>query len=306
MGDVDRAADTAPIVTESLFISASDGLRLHVKAYRPVSVAGLPVVCLPGLARTEADFEPLAGHLASEPMHPRQVFALDYRGRGLSGHDPDWRNYNLATELSDVITVLGSLGIQRAIFVGTSRGGLLTMLLAASNASFIAGAVLNDIGPVIEPNGLMRIKGYIGKMPPPRDYAEGAETLRRVFGAQFPALSNDDWFAWSKRNWTQTATGMVARYDTNLGNTLNDVSPDQPIPALWEAFDALAQVPVMVVRGELSDLLSPQTVTAMLVRRPDMGVEVTADQGHAPLLTERPILRRIADFCRRCDATSKS
>jgi len=305
MGDIDRSAGTAPITTESLYVSAPDGLRLHVKAHRPESVAGLPVVCLPGLARTEVDFEALAQHLASDSKHPRQVFALDYRGRGLSSHDPDWQNYNLATELTDVVTVLTTLGIQQAIFVGTSRGGLLTMLLAASHASFIAGAVLNDIGPVIEPNGLMRIKGYIGRMPPPSDYAEGAETLRHIFGAQFPALSYDDWLAWSKRNWTQTANGMAPRYDPNLGNTLNDVSPDQPVPDLWEAFDALAPAPLMILRGELSDLLSPQTVTAMLKRRPDMDVVVVLDQGHAPLLAEKPILTRIEDFCRRCDTTPK-
>ncbi len=287
---------------ESLFIQASDGLALHVRAYRAAVEMGLPVVCLPGLARTEADFEILAGHLALASQRPRQVFALDYRGRGLSSYDPDWRNYNLAVELADVIVVLTALGIHRAIFLGTSRGGLLTMLLAASHRAFIAGAILNDIGPVIEPNGLMRIKGYIGKLPVPHDFAEGAETLRRAFGGQFPALPADDWLAWSKRNWTQTADGLVARYDTNLAKTLGDIDPHQPIPPLWEQFDAVSTGPVMAIRGGLSDLLSRETVEAMRERQPLMEVVVVPDQGHAPLLSEAPVLGLVDAFCRRCDA----
>jgi pimeloyl-ACP methyl ester carboxylesterase len=204
--DANLFAGASSVMAESVFISASDGLRLHVRAYRPAAAKGLPVVCLPGLARTEADFEPLAHYLASDANHPRSVFALDYRGRGQSAYDSDWRNYNLAVELADVVTVLSALGIRRAVFIGTSRGGLLTMLLAATQGALIAGAILNDIGPVIEPKGLLRIRGYIGKMPAPRDYAEGAGALRGLFGAQFPALSDDDWLAWSKRSWAQHLT----------------------------------------------------------------------------------------------------
>jgi len=304
MTDADPSAGSSELLAESVYIPASDDLRLHVKAYRPRLTKGLPVICLPGLARTEADFEALARHLASLPACPRDVFALDYRGRGRSSYDPDWRNYNLAVELADVVTVLMSCDVRRAIFVGTSRGGLVTMLLAAAQPSFIAGAVLNDIGPVIEPKGLQRIKSYIGKMPSPKDYAEGAEVLRRLFGGQFPALSEEEWFAWSTRSWAETPHGLIGRYDVNLGNTLNDTEPDQPIPTLWEQFDALARMPIMVIRGALSDLLSSETVAAMRQRRPDLEVLVVPHQGHAPLLAEAPVLRQIGDFCQRCDAAT--
>ncbi len=301
MSDENPSTGGSPVRGESIFVSASDGLRLHIKSYRPEGAVGLPAVCLPGLARTEADFELLAKYLSSDPIRPRNVFALDYRGRGQSAYDSDWRNYNLAVELADILTVLTSLGVSHAVFIGTSRGGLLTMLLGATQPRYIAGAVLNDIGPVIEPAGLQRIKGYIGRMPTPMDIAEGAVGLRRLFGEQFPALSDDDWVAWSERSWTQTADGLVARYDARLSHTLSGSDPDQPIPTLWEQFDALSSVPLMVIRGGLSDLLSSETLAAMKLRRPDMDVLVVPDQGHAPLLAEAPVLEQIGALCRRCD-----
>ena len=301
MTDSELAAGASNVTAESVFISASDGLRLHVRVYRPAAAEGLPVVCLPGLARTQADFEPLALYLASDTSQPRCVFAVDYRGRGQSGYDSDWRNYNLAVELADVVRVLSALEIGRAVFVGTSRGGLLTMLLAAAQPAFIGGAILNDIGPVIEPEGLLRIKSYIGRMPRLRDFVEGADVLRRLFGAQFPALSDDDWLAWSKRSWAQTPDGMIACYDTSLGNTLSDFDPEQPIPDLWAQFDALAAKPVMVIRGVLSDLLSAETVEIMRQHKPDLEVIEIPDQGHAPLLSDRTVMAEISAFVQRCD-----
>src|SRR5690348_6368664 len=143
-------------------VTARDGLRLHVRERGARTAPGLPVVCLPGLARTTADFEPLAAALAGDPARPRRVLALDYRGRGLSDHDPDPDNYSIPVELDDVLGVLTARAVGSAVFVGTSRGGLIVMALAAARPGVIAGAILNDIGPVLEPQGLMRIKGYVG------------------------------------------------------------------------------------------------------------------------------------------------
>lgn len=295
----DRAAD---VIAESRFITAPDGLSLHVRCYAPgLETPRLPVLCLPGLTRNEADFEPLARRLSADRAQPRRVFALDSRGRGRSAWDPDWRNYNPAVELADVVAAMDALALDHAVFVGTSRGGILTMLMAAWQPGRIAGAVLNDIGPVIEPAGLMRIKGYAGRMRQPADLAEGAAMLRGLFAGQFPNLKEDDWRAWAKRSWRQTPAGLVARYDPALAETLKDAAPEQPLPDLWAQFDLLPRVPLMIVRGALSDILSPATVEAMRARRPDLETVELADQGHAPLLADDPTLERISDFVRRCD-----
>jgi pimeloyl-ACP methyl ester carboxylesterase len=283
----------------SHFVTAQDGLKLHVRAYGPAGSKQL--VCLPGLAPTSADFHRLAGTLASDPEKPRQVFAMDYRGRGRSGYDPNPANYNVGVELNDVLTVLNALGIGPAVFIGTSRGGILTMLLAAARSEAIAGAVLNDIGPVIEPRGLLRIKGYVGKLSQPTSFEEGGQMLQRLFGAQFTQLSDNDWTAFAQRTFDERDGKLVPSYDPQLAQTLASFDMEQPPPALWQQFDALAPVPLMVVRGENSDLLSLETVAAMRQRRPDLEVVEVRGQGHAPLLVEDDIIARLSQFIADCE-----
>lgn len=163
-----------------VFVTAQDGLRLHVREYGMRAASVLPVVCLPGLARTVTDFDGL-GQLLANGQAPRRVLAINSRGRGLSEYDRNPENYNVAVELGDVITTLTALDVGPAVFVGSSRGGILTMLLGVAHPTAIAGAVLHDIGPVIEQQGLVRIKGYVGKLPQPRNYTEGAEILPAAF-----------------------------------------------------------------------------------------------------------------------------
>lgn len=292
-----------PPAPTSHFISAPDGLRLHAREYGRHSGRGLPVVCLPGLARSGGDFETLATVLANDPNHPRRVVALDYRGRGQSDYDRNPANYSFQIEIADVLAVLTALDCLPAIFIGTSRGGILTMLLAPLRPTAIAGVVLNDIGPVIEPKGLMRIKGYVGKLPQPRSYEEGAEILRRLFSAQFPTQTQDDWLASARRTFKQVNGAFVPDYDVALAKTMEGVDFEKPLPPLWAQFDALAHVPVMVVRGEHSDLLTEATVEQMAAHRQSasspLETLVVPDQGHAPLLAEAATIARIADFVGR-------
>ncbi len=283
----------------SVFVSAADGLRLHARVYGPSAAAGPAVICLPGLTRTQADFETLALGLTCDGQS-RRVIALDSRGRGQSDYDRDPVNYNLVVELADVLAVATALEALPAVFVGTSRGGLLTMLLAVARPTAIAAAVLNDIGPVIEPQGLMRIKGYVGKLPQPRDYQEGAEILRRLFSAQFPKLGREEWLATAHRAYKDDDGRLAPTYDVRLAETLKSLDPDHAPPALWKEFDALAGMPLLTIRGANSDILSPATLAAMRERRGDMEVIEVPDQGHAPLLAEPDTIARIGDFIARC------
>ncbi len=286
----------------SRFVMSADGLRLHVREYGDARTERLPVVCLPGLTRTTEDFDALAAALASDPAAPRRVLALDYRGRGLSDYDRDPKNYALPVELADVVAVLDACGAAPAVIVGTSRGGLLAMLLAQARPDMIAGAVLNDIGPVLEPAGLMRIKGYVGKLPQPESFEEGAKILLGISGGQFPDLTAADWLAAAKRAWREKDGRLVLTYDTGLAHNFAAVTADPPPPAMWPQFEALAREPVMVVRGANSDLLSAETVEAMKARAPAMEVLVIPGQGHAPLLAEPDVIERIVQFVGKCDA----
>ncbi len=286
--------------SSSVFVTAPDGLKLHARCYGPRLAPGLPVVCLPGLTRTTDDFDELATALASDPDAPRRVLAIDYRGRGLSGYDRDPANYSLATELADLRALLTALDVAPAVFVGTSRGGILTMLAASAWPTAIAGVVLNDIGPVIEPTGLARIKSYVGKLPQPKSFEEGAELLRRLFGQQFTGLSHAEWLAYSRRSFKIEQHRLVPTYDVALAKTLEGIDFDRPMAPMWPQFDALGRVPLMVIRGENSDLLSEATVAAMRARRTIESVTVPG-QGHAPILSGADLIGRIAGFVASCE-----
>ncbi len=176
------------------------------------------------------------------------------------------------------------------------------MLLAVAHPTAIAGAVLHDIGPVIEPKGLARIKSYVGKLPQPRSFAEGAEILRRLFDAQFPKLTSEQWLVAAQRNWKMDDGELVPTYDVRLSRTMAEFHIERPLPPLWNEIDALSRVPVLVIRGANSDILSAATVTAMREHHPTMESVEVADQGHVPLL-DAAIIPRIVEFVARCDGT---
>lgn len=282
-------------------VTAPDGLKLYVRDRGPRHGAALPVLCLPGLARTGADFDRLAQALATDGTAPRRVMALDYRGRGRSEYDRDPTHYSLPVELADVLAVVTALEIAPSIVVGTSRGGLLAMLLAAQRPAAVAGIVLNDIGPVIEPQGLMRIKNYVGKLPTPRSFGEGADILQMIGAGQFPKLDRNEWLRQAGLLWNERDGRLVLSYDPKLAAALERLDIEGPLPPLWAEFEALGRIPLMVIRGSNSDVLSAETVRAMRGRHPDIDVIEVPDQGHAPLLVEPEIIRRIAAFIGLCE-----
>ena len=286
----------------SVYCQSSDGLKIHARSIGPAGATTLPVLCLPGLTRTTDDFDVLASALANDASAPRRVVAIDYRGRGLSDYDPDPAKYAVPVEAGDVQAVAASLGISKAILLGTSRGGIIAMLLAMTKPDLLAGVVLNDVGPALEMTGLLRIKSYIGDRTFPANWDVAARRLRALFGRNFPNLTDEDWMAWARRGFREVNGKLQRTYDTKLSGAFDGIDRAKPPPPAWKLFDAMKNVPLMLIHGGLSDLLSEQGVKDMQARRPDLDVVEVADQGHAPLLAETPTIKRIAAFCARCDA----
>jgi pimeloyl-ACP methyl ester carboxylesterase len=287
----------------SRFLSAADGLRLHLRDYGPRFAPALPVICLPGLARTAADFDWLARALASgAAAKQRRVLALDYRGRGESEWDRDPSNYSMGVENADILTMLAALEISEAIVIGTSRGGLHVMMLAATRPTLLRGVVLNDIGPKIESEGLLRIRGYVGKLPQPRSIADAVDMFKEMAGQQFPALSDADWKIFAELTFADKNGQLVPRYDKKLAHSLKGFDIEQPLPTLWPQFAGLADIPILAIRGELSDILSEETLSEMQARHPSCQIYRVKGQGHAPLLIDDASIQKIAEFIAQIDA----
>ena len=292
--DVDETTDSGFEPTTYL---SDDGLTLYARDYRGQDATiGLPVVCLPGLTRNSRDFHQLALLLSRDPAVPRRVVALDYRGRGLSDWDLDKAKYNLGVEAQDVISACQHLGIDRAVFIGTSRGGLILHLLAQIKPDLIAGIVLNDIGPKIEANGLKRIRDYLNTAAPPRDWPEAVAVLKACHGPHFTALGDRDWQEMAVAIYREIGGRPVADFDPAIAAQLQTIDFDKPLPDLWTQFAGMTAIPVLVVRGQHSDLLSRRTVEEMIERHPDITAVEVPGQGHAPLLHLQPTLHAIRTF----------
>ena len=252
--------------------TAPDGLSLYYEE----TGTGLPVLALPGLTRNGTDFNHVAPHLPCRLIRP------DYRGRGKS----DWAapdTYTVPTEAADILALMDHLDLEKAAILGTSRGGLIAMMLAATAHDRLAGVALNDIGPEIDPKGLAVIKGYVGKNPAQSTYAEAAAFRARNW-VQFKNVPMDRWRAEVEQQYAQTESGLTIRYDPALAQTLGDGST--AMPDLWPLFDATAGLPLAAIRGANSDLLTPETFAEMQRRRPDGSFATVPDRGHVPFLDE--------------------
>ncbi len=278
-----------------------DGLALAARDYAAApGVARLPVICIHGLTRNAADFDELAPAVAAQG---RRVLALDVRGRGDSSFDPEPQNYNNLTYAKDVIALTEQLGIERAIFIGTSMGGLITMTLGMQRLNLIAGAVLNDIGPILSTRGLDRIRSYVGKGGALASWDEAAGYVRKINLEAFPDNTDEDWLHWARRAFRTTPEGGFApRYDPNIAVPISQgkLRPTS-FSARW-AFKRLARRrPTLLVRGTSSDLLEPEQLAYMRRNAPAMRYAEVPGIGHAPMLTEAPAFDAISDFLATLD-----
>lgn len=260
--------------------TSHDGLQLFYRDFG-ADKPGTPIVCLPGLTRNSRDFEDLAHRLSDR----RRVLAPDLRGRGFSAYDTNWRNYHPSTYLRDVLTLLDTLGIEKVIVVGTSLGGLIVMAIAEHDSNRLAGVVINDIGPEIAPEGLARIQAYTGRLPAVGNWPEAIAQTKDIYGQWLPGLSDEDWEKMARRAYREGDDGTPRLdMDPNIGNAVRAVGPQLGDP--WQRFDALRDVPAVLLHGELSDILSVDIVARMKERKPDLVTVNVPNRGHVPLLDE--------------------
>ncbi|WP_299691698.1 alpha/beta hydrolase [uncultured Tateyamaria sp.] len=263
--------------------TTSDGLNLHYTD----EGAGLPLLCLAGLTRTGGDFDYARPHLP-----PCRVITLDYRGRGQSDWDPDWRNYTLPVEIRDVMELMDHLGLPRVAILGTSRGGLNAMGLAATAPDRLIGAALNDIGPELESAGMAAVMDYLGKPPLLGTHAAMAAAM----AVSLPGFANvppERWMAEAQLHYRQTDAGLEITYDPHLRDA---IEAGGDVPDLWPFFDALAGKPTCLIRGAGSNLLSAETAQRMQDRHPGMIHAEVPDRGHVPFLDEPEAVAALATW----------
>lgn len=276
--------------------TSGDGLRLHARDYAGAEgPAKLPVICIHGLTRNARDFEDVAPAIAAAG---RRVLALDVRGRGLSAYDPQPMNYHPGTYALDVATLMDASGIAKAVFLGTSMGGLITMTLSALRPALISAAIINDVGPEVSPVGLARIAAYAGKSAPVETWEDAAAYCRHNNQIALPDYTDADWMAFARRCFKDGPDGKpVIDYDPDISVPIRAAGAKALAPNLWPMFKKLAKGrPLMTIRGQTSDILDPKVAQRMRKTAPHMRYVEVPGVGHAPMLTESAAAEAIQQF----------
>ncbi len=274
-----------------------DGLNIYARCYEASQPSGAtPVLCLPGLTRNSQDFHYLATYLSQQAENQRDVYCIDLRGRGRSDYDTNWKNYTTTTELRDILDLTTIEGIHKASVIGTSRGGLIMMIMASVRPTLIETAILNDIGPVIDTQGLLRIRSYAGSLPTVNTWEDACNVIRSINEKHFTHLTDEEWMTIARQSFLESDGHPIPSYDTDLGKPLAEIDFTEPLPTAWPQFMALSKFPLMLLRGENSDLLSDETMNEMQQRAPKMHGITVKNQGHAPFFNSTEIHNTVYDF----------
>jgi pimeloyl-ACP methyl ester carboxylesterase len=288
------------------FYTSSDGLRLYYRDYAGPR-GTTPVLCIPGLTRNCRDFDFIAAHIAPT----RRVLCTDLRGRGRSASDFNWRNYTVPVERNDIALLLAVTAIPRVVVLGTSRGAIVAMALAAAQRDSLAGVILNDIGAELDAVGLQRIMALVGQHADFTNWQAAADSLKIAYQDRFIGVDADGWERFARAIYRERNGRIVPDYDLNLGSTMREGASDgRPAQAealnLWPLFAALSDVPTLLLRGENSDLLSTQTVWKMKAAKPDLGITTVKGRGHVPFLDESEAIDAIDAFLELIDLKGNS
>ncbi|MDC7684616.1 alpha/beta hydrolase [Asticcacaulis sp. BYS171W] len=272
------------------YLSADKALTLYARDYNPSG--GDPVLCLHGLTRNSADFQWLAAHLSTE----HRVIVADQRGRGRSNWDSEKARYNLLVYAQDMVALLDHLNLPQVTIIGTSMGGLIAMLMAGWVPQRIKAIVLNDVGPKLSPEGLARIRGYVGKGKPITSWLEAAAATQTINAEAFPDYGADDWMAFARRTFTEIDGVPVPAYDPAIAEGMAPGSEAVAPPELWDLWGKLSAIPILAIRGGRSDLLSAETLQRMSDAHPNFTAVTIANRGHAPMLDEPEAVTAIDAF----------
>jgi pimeloyl-ACP methyl ester carboxylesterase len=271
-----------------------DGLRLYSRVYPGPEARAPTVLCLHGLTRNSRDFEDLAPHLKRR----FRVVAPDLRGRGFSARDPQFQNYQPAVYVQDIVALLDRLEASNVAVIGTSLGGMLAMMLGFGQPGRIAGMVLNDVGPEVDPVGVERIKQYAGRLPPAGSWGVAVAQTQVMFGDAWPDLPEDRWPALARRGFRENAAGVVeVDADPGIGTALRAAAA--AAPDLWPLWQALRSVPMLAIRGARSDILSAAVFARMKRENPGLEQLEVANRGHVPLLDEPECVAALDGFLSR-------
>jgi pimeloyl-ACP methyl ester carboxylesterase len=278
---------------EDVWYQSPDGLKLYARHYPgPDDSPLLPVLCMHGLTRNSADFAWIASHLA----RTRRVISVDQRGRGLSDYDSNPANYTPVTYVGDMFKLLDELAIPRMLVIGTSMGGLMAMLMANMQPQRFAGIVLNDIGPELDPAGLARIKSYVGKSREIRSWDDAVAQTREINDMAFPNYTDEEWLRFTRGLYREVAGVPQLAHDPAIARPMLDDESNAVPPDLWPLYTAMASIPMLLIRGAISDLLALDCVAKMQEISPGLRVLNVPDRGHAPMLDEPVAVRAIEDF----------
>jgi len=274
----------------SRFYTSADGLKLHYRDYPGPPTAPFAVLCIPGLTRNARDFEELAPHLATR----YRVICADLRGRGLSEYAKDPATYVPPVYVRDMAALMNAAGLTQVALIGTSLGGIISMIMAGVMPAKLLGVVLNDIGPELDPAGLTRISGYLGKSNPITNWDEAAAAIQRLDGIIYPGYQQDDWLKVARRRFVQMPDGTFRPdYDFNISKPF---SGSAGAVDLWPFFKAMKRIPVLAIRGGTSDLLNPAVFARMKQELVHLHQVTVPNHGHAPYLDEPEALQAIDSF----------
>ena len=285
--------DFKEFYNSSNYYKSHDGLKLH---YRDIGVENgdLVILCIPGLTRNSRDFDEFATRYAQKS----RVICVDLRGRALSEYDKNWKNYHPLTYAQDMWTLLDLLSIKKVVLMGTSLGGLISMVLSSQKNNRIAGVIMNDIGPEVDSNGLERIKKYAGILPPVKTWKDASLQTKQIYGPWLKGLEDNEWLKLAKRSFKENHQGHpILDMDLNISKAIKSIGAQKGDP--WQFFDSLKNIETLVLRGAISDILTNEILNKMHQKNPNLKSATIPDRGHVPLLNEPECLNAVDSFLER-------